>query len=134
VYEVCYLWLLKCGLWSAVNNDRTKHIDIRVHFIREKVESKELSKHYIPGNSFCFLYTNEELAIMHYMYGLADSNALEARRLYRYDTPRVDCQTERHLKESITAYANMGVLHVHQAPGNGQEVQTPRRRKMISTL
>jgi hypothetical protein len=24
------------------NNDRTKHIDIRVHFIRERVESKEL--------------------------------------------------------------------------------------------
>jgi hypothetical protein len=29
------------------------------------------------------MYTNEELTSMHYMYGLADGNALEARRLYR---------------------------------------------------
>jgi hypothetical protein len=50
------------------------------------------------------------------------------------DTPRVDYQTERRLKESIAAYANTGVLHVHQAPGDGQEVQPLRRRKMFSTL
>jgi hypothetical protein len=38
------------------------------------------------------------------------------------------------LKESIAAYVNMGVLHVHQAPGDGQEVQPLRRRKMFTTL
>jgi hypothetical protein len=27
-----------------------QNIDIRVHFITERVESKELSVHYIPGN------------------------------------------------------------------------------------
>jgi hypothetical protein len=50
------------------------------------------------------------------------------------DTQLIDCQTERHLKESIAIYANMGVLHVHQAPEGGQEVQPLRRRKMFSTL
>jgi hypothetical protein len=49
------------------------------------------------------------------------------------NTPRIDCQTKKHLKESIAAYANTGVLHVHQAPGDSQEVQ-PLRRKMFSTL
>jgi hypothetical protein len=38
------------------------------------------------------------------------------------------------LKESIAAYMNMGVLHIHQAPGDDQEVQPLRRRKIFSTL
>jgi hypothetical protein len=50
------------------------------------------------------------------------------------DTPHVYCQTETHLKESIAAYMNMGVLHIHQAPGDSQEVQPLRRRKIFSTL
>jgi hypothetical protein len=37
------------------------------------------------------------------------------------DTPCVNCQTERHLKESIAAYANMGVLHIHQAWGTAKK-------------
>jgi hypothetical protein len=39
------------------------------------------------------------------------------------------------LKESIAVYANTGVLHVHQTPVDGQEVQPlRRRRRMFSTL
>jgi hypothetical protein len=38
------------------------------------------------------------------MYGLVDGNALQAHRLYR---DCVDCQTKRHLKEFIFAYAVM---------------------------
>jgi hypothetical protein len=38
------------------------------------------------------------------------------------------------LKESIATYVNTGVLHVHQAPGDGQEVKPLRRRKMFSRL
>ena len=52
----------------------------------------------------------------------------------RNATQCADCQTERHLKESITTYGNMGVLHVHQAQEDGQEVQPLRTRKMYSTL
>jgi hypothetical protein len=68
------------------------------------------------------MYTKEELASTHYMYGLADSNALEVHRLYweRYPTRRLP---DRKTSDgSIAAYANTGVLHVHQAPGDGQEV------------
>jgi hypothetical protein len=51
------------------------------------------------------------------------------------DIPHDDCQTERYVTQSIAAYANKGVLHIHQAPGDGQEVQPLRRgRKMFSTL
>jgi hypothetical protein len=50
------------------------------------------------------------------------------------DAPRVYYQTERHLKESIAAYANTRVLRVHQAPRDDQEVQPLRRRKIFSTL
>jgi hypothetical protein len=34
----------------------------------------------------------------------------------------------------MAAYANTGVLRVHQAPGDGQEEQPLRRGKMFSTL
>jgi hypothetical protein len=80
------------------------------------------------------MYTNEEFASMHYMYGLADGNALEVHRLYQEQYPMRNFHTERHLKESITAYANTRVLHIHQAPGDGQEVQPLRRRKTFSKL
>jgi hypothetical protein len=46
----------------------------------------------------------------------------------RNDTPCIDCQTKRYLKESTAAYVNAGVLHIHQTPGDGQEVQPLRRR------
>jgi hypothetical protein len=35
------------------------------------------------------------------------------------------------LKDSIAAYANMEVFHVHQAPGDGLEVKPLRRRTMF---
>jgi hypothetical protein len=59
-FEICNeeitipIFCHNCGALAIakipVNNDRTKHIGIRVHFIRERVESKELSVDYIPGN------------------------------------------------------------------------------------
>jgi hypothetical protein len=68
------------------------------------------------------VYTSEELASMHYMYGLAMVMLWRRVACIGNDAPHVDCQTERHVKESITAYVNTGVLHVHQTLGDGQEV------------
>jgi hypothetical protein len=79
------------------------------------------------------MYTKEELASMVCTVWLMVM-LQRCVTCIRNDTPCIDCQTERHLKESITAYANTGVLHIYQAPGNGQELQPLRRRKMISTL
>jgi hypothetical protein len=52
----------------------------------------------------------------------------------RNDTLRVDCQEDRHLKKSIAAYANTGVLHVHQTPGDGQEVQPEEEEDVLNTV
>jgi hypothetical protein len=68
------------------------------------------------------MYTDEELASIHFMYGLADVNALETGRFYR----------EPYATRRLPDYVNTGISHVHQAPGDGQEVQ-PLRRRMFST-
>ena len=33
---------------NPIFRSRTKHIEIAVHFVKEKVESKELEVHYVP--------------------------------------------------------------------------------------
>jgi hypothetical protein len=81
------------------------------------------------------MYTNEELASIHYTCMVWRLVMLwRCVACIGNDAPRVDCQTERYLKESIITYVKTGVLHNHQAPGDSQEVQPLRRRKMFSTL
>jgi hypothetical protein len=80
------------------------------------------------------MYANEELVSMHYMYGLADGNALEARRFYREPYPT------RRLPDRKTFEGIHGRLCEHGSfarppdTGDGQEVQPLRRRKMFSAL
>jgi len=38
---------------NPITHKRTKHIDVRYHFVREKVESKEVELVYIPTASTC---------------------------------------------------------------------------------
>jgi len=37
-----------CFEWESYFHKRTKHIDIRYHFIRERIVSKEVELKYIP--------------------------------------------------------------------------------------
>jgi len=41
------------------------------------------------------MYSNEELATMHFIYGLADGNALQARRLYQERYPIRRCPSRK---------------------------------------
>ncbi|PSN45426.1 hypothetical protein C0J52_20837 [Blattella germanica] len=43
------------------------------------------------GVRLCVMYTNQELAEMHFMYGKADGNAALARRLYQERYPQRQC-------------------------------------------
>jgi hypothetical protein len=49
-------------------------------------------------------------------------------------TPCVDCQTKRHWKESIAAYANTRVLHIHQAPGDGQDTIPEEEEDVLNAV
>jgi hypothetical protein len=80
------------------------------------------------------MYTNEDLAACITCMVWRTVTIWRRVACIGKDTALVDIQTERHLKESIAAYANTGVLHVHQAPKDGQEVQPLRRRKKFSAL
>ncbi|PSN31088.1 hypothetical protein C0J52_24880 [Blattella germanica] len=43
------------------------------------------------GVRLCVMYTNQELAEMHFIYGKADGNAALARRLYQERYPQRQC-------------------------------------------
>ncbi|KAJ4436028.1 hypothetical protein ANN_18654 [Periplaneta americana] len=57
------------------------------------------------GVRLCDMYSNQELAEIHFMYGKADGNAALARRLYQERYPQRQCPDRigRHLYVSITA-------------------------------
>ncbi|KAJ4437984.1 hypothetical protein ANN_13923 [Periplaneta americana] len=46
---------------------------------------------YCVGVSLCDMYSNQELAEIHFMYGKADGNAALARRLYQERYPQRQC-------------------------------------------
>jgi hypothetical protein len=73
------------------------------------------------------MYTNEELASMHYMYGLADGNAFEVRRLYRERYPT------RGLPDRKTFEAIHRLLCEHgstaRPPGTGGRPSTTREEE-----
>ncbi|GFX82147.1 uncharacterized protein TNCV_4398061 [Trichonephila clavipes] len=59
-------------------------------------------------------YTNQEMANIHFMYGIADGNALEARRLYeeRFSSRRLPNRKtfehlHRHLKDTSSFVSGM---------------------------
>ncbi|KAJ4433205.1 hypothetical protein ANN_15462 [Periplaneta americana] len=58
------------------------------------------------GVRLCDMYSNQELAEIHFMYGKADGNAALARRLYQESYPQRQC-TDRRTFEEILEAVNM---------------------------
>ncbi|GBN98572.1 hypothetical protein AVEN_39666-1 [Araneus ventricosus] len=72
-------------------------------------------------------YCNQEKADMHFMYGLANGNALEAERLYRQRFPRRHVTDRKmferlHWRLSGTGSFVTGIHHT----GRGRSVRTPQ--------
>jgi hypothetical protein len=57
-------------------------------------------------------YGNEEYADMHFMYGKANGNALEAARLYQEAFPTEGSSTVAHSQGYINGSENMGASHM----------------------
>ncbi|KAJ4443758.1 hypothetical protein ANN_05536 [Periplaneta americana] len=62
--------------------------------LREHSDSSFRGEGYIQccvGVRLCDMYSNQELAEIHFMYGKADGNAALARRLYQERYPQRQC-------------------------------------------
>nr|CAH7735580.1 unnamed protein product [Callosobruchus chinensis] len=77
-------------------------------------------------------FTNQELADMHYMYGLADGRSPEARRLYQERFPiraiadrRTFANVHRRLTETGTLRPN------NQLNGTHRTVKTPEIEEAV---
>jgi hypothetical protein len=57
-------------------------------------------------------YGNEEYADMHFMYGKANGNALEAASLYQEAFPTEGSPTVAHSQGYINGSKNMGASHM----------------------
>ncbi|KAJ4429577.1 hypothetical protein ANN_21747 [Periplaneta americana] len=75
------------------------------------------------GVRLCDMYSNQELAEIHFMYGKADGNAALARRLYQERYPQRNVQIGRHLYVSITVCASMENLTLLVWEGDDQDLQ-----------
>jgi hypothetical protein len=64
------------------------------------------------------MYSNQELADMHFMYGLADSNVAVARRLYQERYPG-----RRSPDGETAAFVNMEIVHLVLPIGDDQDLR-----------
>lgn len=75
---------------------------------------------------------NRELAEMHFIYGLADGNAAEARRLYHERYPDRDIPAERTFTRLHARLCETGSLNKHaERPGRPREIMTPPLEEAI---
>ncbi|GBN97018.1 hypothetical protein AVEN_46673-1 [Araneus ventricosus] len=72
-------------------------------------------------------YSNEEKADMHFIYGLANVNALEAERLYRQRFPGRHAQDRKMFERLHRCLCETGsfVTGIHDT-GGGRSVRTPQ--------
>ncbi|GBM14499.1 hypothetical protein AVEN_101150-1 [Araneus ventricosus] len=78
-------------------------------------------------SEFMETYSNQENAYMHFMYGLANGNDLEAERLYRQRFPRRHV-TDQKLFERLHRWlceTGSFVTGMHDT-GRGRSVRTPK--------
>ncbi|KAJ4439300.1 hypothetical protein ANN_07422 [Periplaneta americana] len=86
------------------------------------------------GVRLCDMYSNQELAEIHFMYGKGDGNAALARRLYQERTHSDNVQIGRHLYVSITVCASMENLTLLVWEGDDQDLQLQKYRRRFWRL
>ncbi|KAJ4432853.1 hypothetical protein ANN_21492 [Periplaneta americana] len=102
--------------------------------LRGHSDSSFLGEGYIQccvGVRLCVIYSNQDLAEIHFMYGKADGNAALARRLYQESD---NVQFGRHLYVSITVCASMENVTLLVWEGDDQDLQLQKYRRRFWRL
>ncbi|KAJ4432171.1 hypothetical protein ANN_20787 [Periplaneta americana] len=89
--------------------------------LREHSDSSFRGEGYIQccvGVKLCDMYSNQELAEIHFMYGIADGNAALARRLYQERYPQRQCPDR---KTFVRLHYRLCEYGKFNSPGLGRE-------------
>lgn len=76
-------------------------------------------------------YTNTEMAVMHYVYGLADGNATEARHIYQERYPNRALPDSRTFSNIHRRLSETGCFHKGNSEGRPRTVRTPEIEEAV---